>query len=262
MDEQQKMDKEQFRAEENAYSNIDHVIGVVSGKGGVGKSLVTAFLANAMVLQGFETGILDGDITGPSIPRMYGLSGPADSDENGIYPLEAANGVRIMSTNLLLPNEEEPVIWRGPVIGNMVKQFWTDVVWGQLDYLFVDMPPGTGDVPLTVFQSLPVDGVLIVTSPQDLVKMIVAKALHMAEMMDIPVLGMIENYSYMRCPHCGQELHPFGESRLEEVAAAYGVPVLGRIPMDPVYAAAADEGRFAEAVSDALDEAAVRLRSL
>lgn len=262
MDEQQKKDMEQFRAEENAYSNIGHVIGVVSGKGGVGKSLVTASLANSLAVQGFEVGILDGDITGPSIPRMYGLTGPADSDDNGIYPLQAANGIRVMSTNLLLPNEEEPVVWRGPVIGNMVKQFWTDVIWGQVDYLLVDMPPGTGDVPLTVFQSLPVDGVVIVTSPQDLVKMIVAKALHMAEMMDIPVLGIVENYSYMSCPHCGEKLYPFGESHLEEVAASFGLPVLGRIPMDPSYAAAADEGRFAEIVNVALDDAAVVLRNL
>jgi len=262
MDEQQKKDMEQFRAEENPYSNIGHVIGVVSGKGGVGKSLVTASLANSLALQGFEVGILDGDITGPSIPRMYGLTGPADSDDNGIYPLQAANGVRVMSTNLLLPNEEEPVVWRGPVIGNMVKQFWTDVIWGQVDYLLVDMPPGTGDVPLTVFQSLPVDGVVIVTSPQDLVKMIVAKALHMAEMMDIPVMGIVENYSYMRCPHCGEALYPFGKSHLEEVAASFGIPVLGKIPMDPEYAAAADEGRFAEVVNDSLDDAAVALRNL
>lgn len=262
MDEQQKKDMEQFRAEENPYSNIGHVIGVVSGKGGVGKSLVTASLANSLAVQGFEVGILDGDITGPSIPRMYGLTGPADSDDNGIYPLQAVNGVRVMSTNLLLPNEEEPVVWRGPVIGNMVKQFWTDVIWGQVDYLLVDMPPGTGDVPLTVFQSLPVDGVVVVTSPQDLVKMIVAKAVHMAEMMDIPVLGIVENYSYMQCPHCGEKLYPFGESHLDEVAASFGLPILGRIPMDPYYAAAADEGRFAEIVNEALDDAAVALRNL
>ena len=262
MDEQQKKDMEQFRAEENPYSNIGHVIGVVSGKGGVGKSLVTASLANSLAVQGFEVGILDGDITGPSIPRMYGLTGPADSDDNGIYPLQAVNGVRVMSTNLLLPNEEEPVVWRGPVIGNMVKQFWTDVIWGQVDYLLVDMPPGTGDVPLTVFQSLPVDGVVVVTSPQELVKMIVAKAVHMAEMMDIPVLGIVENYSYMQCPHCGEKLYPFGESHLDEVAASFGLPILGRIPMDPSYAAAADEGRFAEIVNEALDDAAVALRNL
>ena len=262
MDEQQKKEMEQFRAEENPYSNIGHVIGVVSGKGGVGKSLVTASLANSLAVQGFEVGILDGDITGPSIPRMYGLTGPADSDDNGIYPLQAVNGVRVMSTNLLLPNEEEPVVWRGPVIGNMVKQFWTDVIWGQVDYFLVDMPPGTGDVPLTVFQSLPVDGVVVVTSPQDLVKMIVAKAVHMAEMMDIPVLGIVENYSYMQCPHCGEKLYPFGESHLDEVAASFHLPVLGRIPMEPSYAAAADEGRFAEIVNEALDDAAVALRDL
>ena len=262
MAEEQNMDMEQFRAEENPYSNIEHVIGVVSGKGGVGKSLVTASLANAMALQGFRVGILDADITGPSIPRMYGLKGPAVSDDNGVYPPEAANGIAVMSTNLLLENEEEPVVWRGPIIAGMVKQFWSDVIWGQVDYLLVDMPPGTGDVPLTVFQSLPVEGVLVVTSPQDLVRMIVTKALRMAEMMNVPVLGLIENYSYMTCPHCGEELYPFGKSRIEEVAASLSLPVLGRIPMDPAMAAAADEGRFAEVVNDALDSAAIRLREL
>ena len=256
------LDKSEFRVEENPYSNIRHMIGVVSGKGGVGKSLVTASLANLMALQGYRVGIMDADITGPSIPRMYGIHGPAVGDDNGLYPLEADNGIKIISTNLLLPNEEEPVVWRGPVIGNMVKQFWTDVIWGQVDYLLVDMPPGTGDVPLTVFQSLPVDGVVVVTSPQDLVKMIVAKAVHMAEMMDIPVLGIVENYSYMQCPHCGEKLYPFGESHLDEVAASFGLPILGRIPMDPSYAAAADEGRFAEIVNEALDDAAVALRNL
>ena len=258
----QEMNFDEFKAEENAFSNIDHVIGIVSGKGGVGKSTVTAALANALAVQGCRVGILDADITGPSIPRMYGIQGAPAMDENGIYPPEAANGIEIMSTNLLLSNEEEPVVWRGPVIAGMVKQFWSDVVWGQLDYMLVDMPPGTGDVPLTVFQSLPIEGVIVVTSPQDLVKMIVAKAVHMAEMMQVPVLGLIENYSFLRCPHCGEELHPFGESRIDEVAQAMSLPVLGRISMDTAYAAAADEGRFAEVLIDELDAASVHLRSL
>ena len=262
MSEEQHMDFSEFRAEENPFSNIEHVIGVISGKGGVGKSLVTASLANALALQGFSVGILDADITGPSIPQMYGLTERADADENGAYPIEASNGIKVISINLLLEHPEEPVVWRGPVIGNMVKQFWTDVVWGQLDYLLVDMPPGTGDVPLTVFQSLPVEGVVLVTSPQDLVRMIVTKSLRMAQMMEVPVLGIVENYSYMRCPDCGKELHPFGESHIEEIAAGFGVPVLGRIPMDPELAAAADAGAFAGVNNTAVDEAAVRLRSL
>lgn len=253
--------KPDFHIEENAFSNIDHIIGVVSGKGGVGKSMVTASLANAMTLQGFSTGILDADITGPSIPKMYGIKGSAESDGNGIYPKMAANGIEIMSTNLLLPNEEDPVIWRGPVIAGVVKQFYTDVIWGQLDYLFVDMPPGTGDVPLTVFQSLPVDGVIIVTSPQDLVRMIVTKAYNMAKMMDIPVLGIVENYSYMNCPHCGEKIYPFGESHIDEIAKELGVPVLGKIPMNPEYAKASDAGDFAAVNNTSIDEAAVALRS-
>ena len=196
----------------NAYSDVKKVIGVVSGKGGVGKSFVTASLANEMAARGYRVGILDADITGPSIPRMYGLKGAAQADDNGIYPMLTENDIKIMSINLLLPQEETPVIWRGPILANMVKQFWTDVIWGELDYLFVDMPPGTGDVPLTVFQSLPVDGVVIVTSPQDLVRMIVKKAYNMAEMMKIPVAGLVENYSFVKCPDCGKEIHVFGES--------------------------------------------------
>ncbi|MGN0362385.1 MAG: P-loop NTPase [Bilifractor sp.] len=253
--------KESFRIEENAFSNIDHIIGVVSGKGGVGKSMVTASLANAMALQGFSVGILDADITGPSIPKMYGIKGTAESDGNGIYPKMAANGIEIMSTNLLLPNEEDPVIWRGPVIAGVVKQFYTDVIWGQLDYLFVDMPPGTGDVPLTVFQSLPVDGVMIVTSPQDLVRMIVTKAYNMAKMMEIPVLGIIENYSYMLCPHCGEKIYPFGESHIDEIAADLKTPVLGKIPMNPEYAKVSDSGAFAAVNNTYIDDAIIALRN-
>lgn len=252
--------KPDFHAELNAASRIGHVIGVVSGKGGVGKSLVTASLANAMRAQGYRVGILDADITGPSIPRMYGLHGPAPVDDAGICPPQAANGIKVMSVNLLLPGEDEPVIWRGPIIASMVKQFWTDVAWGELDYLFVDMPPGTGDVPLTVFQSLPVEGIVIVTSPQNLVKMIVTKAYKMAQMMAVPVLGVIENYSYAVCPDCGRKIEVFGESHVEEAAASMGLPVLGRMPIQTEYARAADSGRFAEVQNEYLDEAAAALR--
>lgn len=231
-------------AEQNVFSDVKHVIGVVSGKGGVGKSFVTGSLANAMAAKGYKVGILDADITGPSIPKMYGLTGSAQADDNGIYPMETANGIKVMSINLLLPTEDTPVIWRGPVLANMVKQFWTDVVWDKIDYLFVDMPPGTGDVPLTVFQSLPVDGIVIVSSPQDLVKMIVKKAYNMAEMMKIPVLGIVENYSYVKCPDCGKELKIFGESHIEEIAAELNVPVVGKMPIDMEYASKADSGAF------------------
>lgn len=233
-----------FQEAMNAFSNIKHVVGIVSGKGGVGKSFVTASLANRMAAKGYKVGILDADITGPSIPKMYGLKGAANADDNGIYPMMAKNGIEIMSINLLLPTEETPVIWRGPVLANMVKQFWTDVIWGELDYLFVDMPPGTGDVPLTVFQSLPVDGIVIVSSPQDLVRMIVRKAYNMAEMMHIPVLGIVENYSYVKCPDCGKEIKVFGESHIDEIAAELGVSVLGKMPIDVEFAQKADAGEF------------------
>ena len=236
-----------FRVDQNAYSNIKHVIGVVSGKGGVGKSLVTASLANALAKTGASVGILDADITGPSIPKMYGLTGPADAlDENQILPELTANGIKVMSLNLIMPDPEQAVVWRGPIIAGVVKQFWTDVVWGELDYLLVDMPPGTGDVPLTVFQSLPVDGIFIVTSPQDLVRMIVAKAVNMAKLMNVPVLGVIENYSYLKCPDCGRKIDVFGKSRVEEVAKETGIPLAGQIPIDPEYAQMSDEGRFAD----------------
>ena len=240
----EKSNPQNFMAEQNVFSDVKHVIGVVSGKGGVGKSFVTGSLANAMAAKGYKVGILDADITGPSIPKMYGLTGAAQADDNGIYPMETANGIKVMSINLLLPTEDTPVIWRGPVLANMVKQFWTDVVWDKIDYLFVDMPPGTGDVPLTVFQSLPVDGIVIVSSPQDLVKMIVKKAYNMAEMMKIPVLGIVENYSYVKCPDCGKELKIFGESHIEEIAAELNVPVVGKMPIDMEYASQADNGSF------------------
>ncbi|MCI9210536.1 MAG: Mrp/NBP35 family ATP-binding protein [Eubacterium sp.] len=230
----------------NAQSSVKKVIGVVSGKGGVGKSFVTASLASAMRREGYAVGIMDADITGPSIPKMYGLHGPAYGTDDGIFAMEALDGTKIMSINLLVDDEEAPVIWRGPVIGGAVKQFWTDVIWGEMDYLFVDMPPGTGDVPLTVFQSIPVDGIIIVTSPQELVQMIVKKAYHMAEMMHIPVLGIVENFSYATCPDCGKKIKIFGESHVEEAAKELSLPVLGRLPIDPAFAKAADEGRFHE----------------
>lgn len=230
----------------NASSSVKKVIGVVSGKGGVGKSFVTASLAVAMKKAGYEVGIMDADITGPSIPKMFGLHGPAYGTDDAIYAMPAKDGTKIMSINLLVDDEEAPVIWRGPVIGGAVKQFWTDVIWGDLDYLFVDMPPGTGDVPLTVFQSIPVDGIIVVTSPQELVQLIVKKAYNMAEMMNIPVLGIVENFSYVKCPDCGSEIKIFGESHVDEAAAELSVPVFGKMPIDPEFAKAADEGRFHE----------------
>lgn len=251
-----------FLVEPNIYTEIKHVIGIVSGKGGVGKSMVTASLANKLTEQGYRVGILDADITGPSIPKMYGLHGPAQGDDQGIYPMLAKNDIKVMSVNLLLPDEEAPVIWRGPVISNMVKQFWTDVIWGELDYLLVDMPPGTGDVPLTVFQSLPVDGIVIVSSPQDLVRMIVKKAYSMAKSMNIRVLGIIENYSFLKCPDCGKEIRVFGESHIEEIAKELDVDLLGKMPIDPEFARMADEGCFEEAKNEYISDAAAALRKI
>ena len=228
----------------NGLSSVGKVIAVVSGKGGVGKSLVTSSLAAAMRKRGKKVGVLDADITGPSIPTAFGVHEKAEGSELGIYPAITKTDVEIMSLNLLMPNETDPVVWRGPVIAGAVKQFWTDVIWGDIDYLFVDMPPGTGDVPLTVFQSLPVDGIIVVTSPQDLVSMIVTKAVKMAGMMDIPVLGLVENYSYFQCPDCGKKHAIFGESHIEKVAAELGLKVLARLPIDPGVAAACDAGRI------------------
>lgn len=241
--------------EQNIYSNVKHVIGVVSGKGGVGKSFVTASLANLLAKQGHTVGILDADITGPSIPKMYGVHGPAEATDDGIEPMLTDNGIRLMSINLLLPDEEAPVIWRGPVLANMVKQFWSEVMWGEVDYLLVDMPPGTGDVPLTVFQSLPVDGIVVVTSPQDLVKLIVKKAINMANTMKIPVLGLVENYSFIKCPDCGKEFSVFGKSTIDEVAKEVGLPVLGKLPVDLRLAELADAGEFAKAEVEYLQAA-------
>ena len=238
--------KTSFLEEANSNSHIKHVIGIVSGKGGVGKSFVTSSLATMMRKAGYKVGILDADITGPSIPKMFGVHGPAVADENGSFPVEAEDGTKIMSINLLLDDEEAPVVWRGPVIAGAVKQFWTDVQWGELDYLFVDMPPGTGDVPLTVFQSLPIDGIVIVTSPQDLVKMIVKKAYNMAEMMGVEVLGIVENYSYIVCPDCGKEIKMFGESYIKEICGDLNVALLGQMPMDQKFAQAADAGKIYE----------------
>ena len=228
----------------NEQSHIKKVIAVVSGKGGVGKSTVTASLAAAMARRGRSVGILDADITGPSIPQAFHIHEKASASEAGILPSLSKTGVRVMSLNLLTANETDPVIWRGPVLAGVVKQFWTDVVWGDVDYLFVDMPPGTGDVPLTVFQSLPVDGVIVITSPQDLVSMIVTKAVNMAKMMSVPVLGLVENYSYYQCPDCGAKHAIFGESHLDQVAAELGVPVLARLPIDPALAARFDGGQI------------------
>ena len=248
-----------FHKPANAKSHIRNVIAVVSGKGGVGKSMVTASLARMMREQGSSVGILDADITGPSIPKMYGIHEKAKGDGENIFPCEAKDGTKIMSINLLLPEEDDPVIWRGPVISGVVTQFWTDVAWGELDYLFVDMPPGTGDVPLTVFQSLPVEGIVIVTSPQDLVRMIVKKAYNMAGQMDIPVLGIVENYSYLVCPDCGRKISVFGESHIDEVAEELGVPVIGKMPIDASLAEAVENENFAEVSNDYLAEAVNKL---
>lgn len=238
--------KNNFLVKENEFTRIKKIIGIVSGKGGVGKSTVTCTVARQLKDMGYQVGILDADITGPSIPRMMGISERCDEDETGIIPPESSEGIKVMSMNLLLESEEQPVIWRGPVIANFVKQFYSDVCWGELDFLLVDMPPGTGDVPLTVFQSLPVDGIILVTSAQGIVSMIVKKAYNMACKMDIPVLGIIENYSYYRCPDCGRIEKIFGESRIDEEAEAIGVPVLAKLPINPELAKAADEGRYFE----------------
>ena len=257
-----KQQPQSFQEKLNEYSSVKKVIGVVSGKGGVGKSFVTASLATAMRKKGYEVGILDADITGPSIPKMFGVHGPAMGSEMGILPISAEDGTKIMSINLLMEDEEAPVIWRGPVIAGTVKQFWSDVVWGDLDYLFVDMPPGTGDVPLTVFQSLPVDGIVIVTSPQELVQMIVKKAYNMAGMMNIPVLGVVENYSYLKCPDCGKEIKLFGESHIDEAASELAMQVLGKMPLDPSYAELADQGLFYKADNPYLEDAVKKIENM
>ena len=245
--------QESLLAELNERSKVKKVIAVVSGKGGVGKSTVTAMLAAAVQRRGLRAAILDADITGPSIPKAFGVEECAGAEEGCLHPAVSKTGIHIMSINLLLDNASDPVLWRGPIIAGAVKQFWTDVVWEDVDYMFVDMPPGTGDVPLTVFQSLPIDGVIIVTSPQELVSMIVGKAVRMANMMQVPVLGLVENYSYFRCPDCGREHAIFGESHLAETAMKYHLPVLARLPIDPNVAKACDSGNAESLTCEELD---------
>ncbi|MBQ3016938.1 MAG: Mrp/NBP35 family ATP-binding protein [Clostridia bacterium] len=238
-----KCSKESLLAPQNKASNVKRVIGVVSGKGGVGKSLVTSMMAVTMRRRGYKCAILDADITGPSIPKAFGLKGgEIQGSELGMFPAITKTGIEVMSLNLLVDEETKPVVWRGPVIAGTVKQFWSEVVWNEVDYMFVDMPPGTGDVPLTVFQSLPLDGIIIVSSPQELVSMIVEKAVNMASLMDIPVLGLVENYSYIVCPDCGKVIRPYGESKIEELAKNYGTLVLAKLPIDKDLANQCDRG--------------------
>lgn len=246
----------------HALSKIKKVIGVVSGKGGVGKSLVTSLSAVESARLGYRTAILDADITGPSIPRSFGLTEKACGSEEGLYPVKTSTGISVMSLNLLTENETDPVVWRGPMIAGVVKQFWTDVIWGDVDFMFVDMPPGTGDVPLTVFQSVPVDGIIIVTSPQELVSMIVEKAVNMARLMNIPVLGLVENMSYVLCPDCGKKIEIFGKSHAGEIADKYGMKVLGSLPFDPKLAAEVDAGRIEANDCRGLDGIAEVLKAL
>ena len=255
--------EDSMKAPLNANSHVKKVIGIVSGKGGVGKSLVTGLSASLMNKKGYKTAIMDADITGPSIPKMFGIGKLNYADENGnMLPATTDGGMEIMSLNMLMENETDPVIWRGPVIAGIVKQFWSDVNWGDVDYMFVDMPPGTGDVPLTVFQSLPVDGIIVVATPQELVGMIVDKAINMARMMNIPVLGIVENMSYMECPHCGEPIYIFGESKLDAYAASRGLDVLGRIPMNPDFATKCDAGRAEDIEVDCLDSLVYVLEGL
>ena len=259
----EKCSKESLLAPQNTSSRVKHVIGVVSGKGGVGKSLVTSMLSVTMKRRGFNTAILDADITGPSIPKAFGLkSGCITGSDLGMFPAITKTGIEVMSVNLLMDEETKPVVWRGPVIAGTVKQFWSDVVWNEVDYMFVDMPPGTGDVPLTVFQSLPLDGIIIVTSPQELVSMIVAKAVNMAKLMDIKVIGLVENYSYIACPDCGKIIKPYGESNIDALAGEYGTTVLAKLPIDPELASLCDkgvielfEGDYLERAADAIEKA-------
>ena len=245
----------------NQYSSVKKVIGVVSGKGGVGKSLVTSTLAVTMNRKGYKTAILDADITGPSIPKSFGIHEKAKGNDDGIFPAKTKDGIDIMSINLLLPDETSPVVWRGPVIAGAVKQFWTDVIWSDIDYMFVDMPPGTGDVPLTVFQSLPVDGIIIVTSPQELVSMIVEKAVNMANIMNIPILGIVENMSYFKCPDCGKEHKIYGESHIEEIAKKNNLEVLAKLPIDPSLAKLVDAGEVENFSGDFMDNVAKKVET-
>ena len=240
----------------NALSSVKHIIAVVSGKGGVGKSLVTSMLAVNMQRLGYKTAILDADITGPSIPKSFGLKATVEGDDHGMIPPSTTSGIDIMSVNLMLDDETKPVVWRGPVIAGAVKQFWTDTIWHDIDYMFIDCPPGTGDVPLTVFQSIPIDGIVIVSSPQELVSMIVEKAANMAKMMNIPVYGLVENMSSVKCPDCGKEIKVFGESHIDAIAEKFGYDLLGRIPMDPKLSALVDKGWIEMMDNDYLETAA------
>ncbi len=253
---------ESFLEKPHELSKIKKVIGVVSGKGGVGKSLVTSLMAVTTNRRSLKTAILDADITGPSIPKAFGIKTKAKSDELGLYPVKTATDIEVMSVNLLLENDTDPVIWRGPVIAGAVKQFWTDVIWNDVDYMFVDMPPGTGDVPLTVFQSIPLDGIIIVTSPQELVSMIVKKAVNMAKMMNIPIVGLIENYSYVQCPDCDKKINVFGESHIEKIAEENGLEVLAKLPINPKFAAACDKGAIELFEGDWLENAVDKIEAL
>lgn len=250
------------KEKQNENSSIKKVIGVISGKGGVGKSLVTALLAVNMKRKDYNTAILDADITGPSIPKMFGIKSKAEGSDIGIFPVQSATGIKVMSINLLLKEDTDPVIWRGPILSGTVKQFWTDVIWDKVDYMFIDMPPGTGDVPLTVFQSLPIDGIVIVASPQELVSMIVGKAVRMAEMMNVPILGMVENMSYFKCPECHKEYQIFGKSNVEQLAKKYNIPTIAKIPVNPKLSDASDDGLIELYDGDWLDEISEKIEKL
>ena len=254
--------RESLREPANSKSKINKVIGVVSGKGGVGKSLVTSLLAVTMNRRGFKSAVLDADITGPSIPKAFGIKEKAMGTESGIIPCRTKTGIEVMSVNLLLENDTDPVVWRGPVIAGAVKQFWTDVIWNDVDFMFVDMPPGTGDVPLTVFQSLPVDGIVIVASPQELVGMIVEKAVKMADLMNIPIIALAENMAYFLCPDCGEKHNIFGDSHIEEIAKTYGVDTVAQIPINNKLAAAVDAGAVELFEGDWLDNIAEKIEKL
>ncbi len=257
----EKCSKESLLEPQNPASRVKHVIGVVSGKGGVGKSLVTSMLAVTMRRRGHKVAILDADITGPSIPKAFGLKcGCVEGTELGMLPAITKTGIEVMSINLLMDEETKPVVWRGPVIAGTVKQFWSGVVWNDVDFMFVDMPPGTGDVPLTVFQSLPLDGIVVVTSPQDLVSMVVEKAVNMAALMNIPLIGLVENYSYIVCPDCGKVIRPYGESKIDAIASSHNVPAVAKLPIDPSFASNCDsgvielfEGEYLERIADAIE---------
>jgi Mrp family chromosome partitioning ATPase len=256
---ERKEKKNDFSEKPHEMSSIKKVIGVVSGKGGVGKSLVTSMLAVTMNRMGYHTAILDADVTGPSIPKAFGIREKATGSEFGLFPVKSKTGIEIMSINLLLENDTDPVVWRGPIIGNTVKQFWTDVIWSDVDFMFIDMPPGTGDVPLTVFQSIAVDGIIVVTSPQELVSMIVSKAVKMAEMMNIPIIGLVENMSYFKCQDCGKEHRIFGDSHIDEIAEKHKLKVLAKLPINPKISAACDKGMIELFDGDWLDPVAKAL---